>query len=163
MTVAGIDLSTHAIDVVAVDEDTDAATWHRFPLSGHDAFERARDVWPALLEGGIVGLMEDVVACGIEQPRGHHGTVHIARVQGAVLASLPRRLLVQPWNPSEWRKACGLPGNASKRAVWEFVIDNEPDGNRGWSVLEDWPQDACDAYCIALATRSLLHRSEAAA
>jgi hypothetical protein len=25
-------------------------------------------------------------------------------------------------------------------------------------MFDDWPQDACDAYCIALATRTLLER-----
>jgi Holliday junction resolvasome RuvABC endonuclease subunit len=57
---------------------------------------------------------------------------------------------VQPWIPSAWRKTVGLPGNASKGDVANFV----------WRTADAheiaraaWPQDACDAYCIALATR----------
>jgi Holliday junction resolvasome RuvABC endonuclease subunit len=57
--------------------------------------------------------------------------------------------LVQPWIPSAWRKTVGLPGNAPKdeihmwvTALWDNALDRY-----------NWPQDACDAYCIALATR----------
>jgi hypothetical protein len=66
------------------------------------------------------------------------------------LSCVPARLLVHPLVPSHWRKTVGLPGNASKSAVKAFIP------TRSWNV--DWPQDACDAYCIALATRTLLER-----
>jgi hypothetical protein len=156
--IAGIDYSTRAVDVVLLDEDTDAATWHRFELVGADAFDRARDVrramlsrpmpWEDRLSGDSSLFWDDVLACGIEDPRGFNsGSLY--RVQGAILACLPARLLVHPLIPSSWRKTVGLPGNANKQGVWEFA-DGKGKGH--------WPQDACDAYCIALATRTLLER-----
>jgi hypothetical protein len=150
MTIAGIDLSTKAVDVVLLDEDTDAATWHRFPLEGQDAFARARAVKYAMPNGSF---WDEVVAIGIEDPRGY-GAGSIYRVQGAILGELPGRTLVHPMVPSSWRKTVGLAGNASKAAVKEFVP------TRAWNV--DWPQDACDAYLIALATRMMIERTEAA-
>jgi hypothetical protein len=162
MSIAGIDLSTHAIDVVVLDEDTDAATWHRYQLVGDNAFDRARAVRAAMPGASF---WDDVLAIGIEQPRGHHGTVHIARVQGAILACIPTSKLVHPMNPASWRKTVGLPGNASKDAVAAWVrerrqaaYDHLPVG----IIAPPWPQDACDAYCIALATRTLLEHKDAA-
>lgn len=155
MHVAGIDLSTRAVDVVLLDEDTDVATWHRFPLEGRDAFERARHVRTAL-PGRTSGFWDDVLAVGIEDPRGY-GAGSLYRVQGAILACLPWGLLVQPWVPSAWRKQVGLAGNASKLDVWTFgarrlLKDKAP------GLYETWPQDAMDAYCIALATRQLIEK-----
>lgn len=150
MSVAGIDFSSRAVDVVLLDEDTDAAEWFRFPLEGAGAFDRARDVHRAMY--GTSVLWDEVLACGIEDPRGY-GAGSLYRVQGAILACLPAYLLVHPLIPSQWRKACGLPGNAPKGVVAAFV-DERDTGNMTPDIY--WPQDACDAYCIALATRSLI-------
>jgi hypothetical protein len=156
--IAGIDYSTHAVDVVLLDEDTDAASWHRFELAGMDAWERTRDVRHSL-HARASGLdWDNVVAVGIEDPRGFNAGA-LYRVQGAILACLPTRVLVQPWIPGQWRKAVGLPGNASKDAVAEWATWK---GGLGAKAVF-WPQDACDAYCIALATRSVLQRTEAIA
>jgi hypothetical protein len=155
--IAGIDYSTRAVDVVLLDEDSDAATWHRFPLEGSDAFERARSVRDVLYMPGSE-WWDEVLAIGIEDPRGFNAGA-LYRVQGAILACLPTRVLVQPWIPGQWRKAVGLPGNASKDAVAEWATWK---GGLGAKAVF-WPQDACDAYCIALATRSVLQRTEAIA
>jgi hypothetical protein len=144
--IAGIDYSTRAVDVVLLDEESDAATWHRFELQGDNAFDRARSVRRAMW--GWNGW-DDCLAVGIEDPRGYNaGSLY--RVQGAILSRIPILTLVHPLVPSHWRKTVGLPGNASKSAVKAFIP------TRSWNV--DWPQDACDAYCIALATRTLLER-----
>lgn len=149
MAVAGIDYSTRAVDVVLLDEDSDAASWVRFELEGQDAFERARSVRDPdrlVRHAAQSWMWDDVVAVGIEDPRGYNAGA-LYRVQGAILACIPRDKLVQPWIPSAWRKAVGLPGNASKEHVRQYLVgDKRP----------DWPQDACDAYGIALATRTLL-------
>lgn len=156
--IAGIDFSTRAVDVVLLSEDSDAATWHRFELHGDGAFDRTRSV-ALSVPGAGHSFWDDVLAVGIEQPRGNHGVVHMARIQGAVLTRIPTDKLVHPINPSDWRKTVGLPGNCSKDEVrmwvtglWDGALDRY-----------DWPQDACDAYCIALATRSLLQHDEKAA
>ena len=144
--IAGVDYSTHAVDIVLLDEDTDAATWHRFPLAGRDAFERARYVRLAMPGGSF---WDDVLAVGIEEPRGYNSGA-LYRVQGAILARVPLDKLVQPLGPSEWRRRVGLSGNASKEDVRVLV--------KAAAFLEriGWEQDACDAYCIALATRSMI-------
>jgi hypothetical protein len=154
--IAGIDYSTLAVDVVLLDEDSDAATWHRFELKGQDAFERARGVRPKM-PSPTDEFWDPILAVGIEQPRGNHGTVHLARIQGAVLACIPRRLLVHPLNPASWRKTVGLPGNASKSDIQEFAVNTLLAGGMP-GTTPVWPQDGYDAYCIALATRTLLER-----
>lgn len=151
MNVCGIDFSSHAVDLVLLDETTEAATWHRFELRGADAFDRARDVRPAVPGGAF---WDDVIAVGIEDPRGYNAGA-LYRVQGAILAQIPVDKLVQPWIPSAWRKTVGLPGNASKDAIGLYVWERV-------TAAEVWPQDACDAYCIALATRTLLQVGAAA-
>jgi hypothetical protein len=156
--IAGIDFNTRNIDIVLLDEDTNNAEWHRFDvtedaLTGEttgDAFDRARRVKTAL---PTTNWWENkgVIAIGLEQPRGHHGITPLFRMQGAILACLPTRILVTPWNPSSWRLECGLKGNAPKKDVaWhalQQLVDQQ--GAR-------WPQDAFDAYCIASATRNVI-------
>jgi hypothetical protein len=154
--IAGIDYSTRAVDVVLLDEETDAATWHRFELEGKDAFDRTRAIRD-LFAGAPLSFRdkwEAVLAVGIENPGGKVGTGAMYRVQGAILTKIPRGTLVQPFPPASWRKTVGLPGNASKDAVAEWATWK---GGLGAKAVF-WPQDACDAYCIALATRTLLER-----
>jgi hypothetical protein len=93
---------------------------------------------------------DDIIAVGIEDPRGHNAGA-LYRIQGAILAQIPARVLVQPFIPSEWRRINGLPGNCPKAAITERSFELAPR-----SYLGDWPQDAHDAHLIALATRSLL-------
>lgn len=166
MRVAGIDYSSHAIDVVLVDlDDQQPPVWRRYDLVGQDAFDRTRYVRTAM-PFRTAPVWDDVLAIGIEHPAGKFGTGIMMRLQGAVLACLPSGVLVQPWTPASWRKAVGLAGNATKaqiaNEVYRTRCSNAP--NPGWypRTLEDWPQDACDAYSIALATRAAIVRSEAA-
>jgi hypothetical protein len=149
MSVAGIDFSSRCVDVVLLDEDSDAATWHRFELKGQDAFDRARDVRHSMpLRTG--GFWDQAIAIGIEDPRGYNAGA-LYRIQGAILACLPWQTLTHPLIPSSWRKTVGLAGNASKLAVAEWTIRHAP-----LEIADKWPQDAFDAYAIAYATRSLL-------
>lgn len=151
--VAGIDYSTHAIDVVLLDENgVEPPEWHRTELVGNNAFDRTRSI-----DNGVTSAWwDDMLAIGIEDPRGFNAGA-LYRIQGAILANIPDRILVQPWVPSEWRKAVGLKGNAPKAEVKSAVITWAWAGGSG-----EWPQDACDAYCIALATLRAI-RVEAAA
>lgn len=156
MNVAGIDYSTHAVDVVLVPYDAGGApSWHRFPLTGHDAFDRTRSVADVLPGRGSV-FWDDVLAVGIEEPAGRNPGF-LFRVQGAVLAGIPARMLVEKWMPSQWRKLVGLSGNASKHEVMLESVNDGLDHDRG-----AWPQDAHDAHLIALATRLAITREQAA-
>lgn len=144
--IAGIDFSSFHVDVVLIEEDdTRPPVWHRTSLAGVDAFDRCRR-----LQGDLLGehQWDDVLAVGIEEPRGHNPGV-LYRVQGAVLAHIPCWILAVPWVPSEWRKAVGLPGNASKSDVAGWAL-GQPDA-QVWRP--GTPQDAFDAYAIATATR----------
>lgn len=161
---AGIDFSTRSVDVVTVDEDTGAATWTTYPLSGADAFERTRNVADAI-PGRHSVFWDDVVAVAIEEPQGaQKATVaKLKAIQGAVLACLPAQLLVHQLRPSEWRKAVGLPGNASKADVMRWALQDIV----GPTVTVLYPpydvefsQDACDAYCLALAVGTLVETAE---
>ena len=152
MNVAGIDLSTHAVDVVLVPLDgNEPPEWRRYPLDGPSSFDRARTVRDAM-PPRTGGLWDNVLAVGIEDPRGHSAG-HAYRIQGAILSCLPASVLVQPWIPSAWRKAVGLKGNASKEDVVSWAL--------GYG--DDWPQDAYDAFAIAVATRDAITVGEAAA
>lgn len=158
----GIDLSTHAVDLVKLDEETDRAEWVRVPLVGKDAVERARS-YRAQTDGYTwrtfySEFWDDVLVVAIEDPAGRGDMRKLARVQGVVLATIPARIPVWLFAPSEWRRLCGIPGNASKNtiALWTAVRWE------GAELLEDAPQDACDAYAIAYACRALNETQEAA-
>ena len=153
--IVGCDFSTKAVDFVYLDEnDMEPPRWNRCHLEGADAWERTRELsrqpgWPSW-------MWDDVLAVGIEDPAGNHGTSYLYRVQGAILARIPRSILVQPWRPAQWRKAVGLPGNASKKDVFIASDDMLPED---WPL---WPQDAHDAHMIALATLLAITREKAA-
>ena len=156
MNVAGIDFSSHAIDVVLVDVDgRQPPRWHRYPLTGADAFDRTRSVANSMPERSSA-YWDNVLAVGIEHPAGKFGTGPLMRLQGAVLAQIPARMLVKAWPPGAWRKAVGLPGNATKGVVAWASIDLKT------GAESDWPQDAHDAHLIALATQHAITAQEAA-
>lgn len=158
--IAGIDYSTHAIDVVLIDEDGEQTPqWNRCHLEGADALERTREL---ARPGAIMltSLFDDVIAVGIEEPAGRNPG-RLFRVQGAVLARIPRDTLVTTWMPSQWRKAVGLPGNASKNDVAEFAMVHAQDRGADFT-LRDSGQDCLDAYCIALATLQAIEKQAAA-
>lgn len=152
MITAGCDYDTRAVYVVLFDEASESRAL-AFALDGDDAFERTRAVSRSLPpaswwdEAGVVAL-------GIEEPMAANPMMRqtiakLKAIQGAVLACLPASLLVQPFNAGEWKKAVGLPGNATKAAVSRYVHEDE----RG---DPSWTQDVCDAYCLALAVRPLV-------
>jgi hypothetical protein len=83
-------------------------------------------------------------------------------VQGAILACLPRELAVTELGPSEWRKRCGLPGNASKSEAARFALERWGQPGRwtpAWTIEQ---QDALDAFCLAWAVREMTSVGEAA-
>lgn len=160
VNIAGIDYSTRAVDVVLVPLDRGASNWHRFPLAGQDAFDRTRTV-ANVVPGRASVFWDSVLAVGIEHPGGTFGTREMTRVQGAILACIPDRLLVEPWPPAKWRTAVGMAGNASKLDVLKWVMANAFE--HGWKTDEKLlEQDACDAYCIALATRQAIRTTKVA-
>ncbi len=147
---AGIDFDTNAVHVCLLRNGSDNdVTYHRFDLHGHDAFERTRSI-SAALPLDAWWLAQDVIAIGIEEPMGPgHITAKLKAIQGGVLQCLPSSPLVHPLSPSQWRKAAGVSGGASKQQVQlharELLGENP-----------QWPQDAFDAYLLAIAVRNLI-------
>lgn len=159
MIVLGADVSTKAIDLVALELDTDQARWMHVPLGDGDLLERVRRVRRSVLD--VVGPdLDDTLAVGVERPAGRHGVWQVSMAVGALLQCFPPELLVTWWVPAEWRKAVGLPGNATKQELGEWSWRHW--GISGGSGPELPSQDAMDAYCVAYATRGVL-RTEAAA
>lgn len=160
MNVTGIDYRTGAVDVIRLDDDTDRAEWHRFELAGATAFERARTV-AALVPAGA--WWDDTYLCGIEETfsRTFNAATGLARVQGALLATIPLRVAVIPTPANEWQRVFLRlePGEklgdreARKAAVRRRCVE------LGFGDAPDLPQDAYDAYGIAWAVRELNRRA----
>jgi hypothetical protein len=160
--VVGIDFSTRAVDLVKYDIDLRLAPlWDDLELEGDDAWDRTftvADVVPSTAHS----YWDDVVAIGIEDPRGH-GAGRLYRVQGGIMARIPERLRSSTikLEPSKWRKIVGLPGNCPKSKVIVHVTD-DPYGaelvHRATRLEQQARRlsDGCDAFCIAKATASVL-------
>lgn len=170
MKTAGIDFSSFAVDLVTIDADSHAAEWRRYPLNGADAFDRTRHVRDAMPPRTAM-IWDDIEALAIEHPAGKQGTGVMMRLQGAILACLPRDLLVTPLPPSAWRKHVGLSGRASKEDVEKFAKTclgmrlgmasdpwRPPFTQMIYFTHESPSQDACDAFCLALAVSRLVER-----
>lgn len=160
MMVAGIDVSTFAIDVVWIDlDDLEAPHWCRYSMEGRDAWERCRDVGREF-PGASSEVWDETTAIGMEVAFGP-SSGDVNRCVGAVLSRLPQGILIERWSSSQWKKAVGLAGNAKKQQVMDHVLRIA--FGVGWKtdqkILE---QDACDAYCIALATRQAITTQQAA-
>ncbi len=153
---AGIDFSTFAADLVLIPEDS-APVWHRFELEGEDAFERTRSVRDVMPTRGW-WHDQGIVALGIEEPQGvaKSTVAKLKAIQGAVVACLPRDLLVHPMVPARWRTEVGLKGNATKEEIADFVAMRSGSffSEIPWDCSE-WSQDGFDAYCLALSVEKL--------
>jgi hypothetical protein len=154
VNVVGIDVSTRAVDMVKLPFDSNDAQWFRFEGAGRYAHDRILDMRGQLPRGE---WWDDVALVCIERAagRGTGAVIDIAVMTGLVISVIPARLPVWRMSPGEWRKECGMKGNATKADVAEWVQHDAPST---WS----WPQDACDAFCIALAARAVNERQVAA-
>ena len=145
MRVAGIDTSSFHIDAAFIDLDTmELDLWMRWDLHGQDAWERCRSIATAV-PGPTAEIWDDVLAVGVEVAHGMSSGI-INRCVGAVLTRLPLETLVEPWNAPSWKKAAGLPGNASKAQIASYAVER--------IGYELGAQDAYDAWGLAMATVS---------
>lgn len=161
--ILGLDFDTRAVHAVLLDDDTDAARYVPIPIvDKRGSFEAARNVRAAMREGWFE--VDDVWLVGIEDSmyRSPQTVRALARVQGAILASLPRDLCVVPLAQQEWKRETVGFGNAKKPDVELWAL-NELLPTIYECGARHWPQDAFDAYAIARAARSLNARGIAAA
>lgn len=170
MNVIGADFSTRFVDFVKLPLEGHATPeWTRVELQPGGAFHATRTLRHALGQQALLGgWWDDVAVCYLERPYGRGESIHkLMRIQGALLACIPDRVVVDELAPGEWRKAVGLPGNATKEQVAKFAYDTlavtvghlNHAGAECWCC---WPQDGFDAYSIALAGRAMCEKGVAA-
>jgi hypothetical protein len=148
--VAGIDFSTRRIDIVLLDEDSDRATPHPYDLPRDGAFLAALAVKDVLPQRSW-WEEQQVVSIWLELPwaRFLKSVAPLMRMQGALLAVLPRELVAGELAPDTWKALTVGKRQASKPEVAEWVLGRWVD--QPGAVT----QDACDAYAIAWAGRGL--------
>lgn len=155
-SVVGIDLSTKALDLVKLPEETNDALWERADLEGQDAWARTltiRDALPAS------EWWEDVYLVAIEAPYGRMqgGTqAKLNRVVGAIVSALPASLR-QPnrcWivRPDEWKTELGLKKKPTVEDVERLLPGCTLEGMQSTLWLHG-AQDQWDALCLALFAR----------
>lgn len=152
--IAGIDLSTRAIHICSLPEDTNAAQLHvvRLDTERGDQITRVRrlrDRMPARTAWRDAGI----TLIAIERPYSHIAATlaPMMLVFGAILQLLPADVPLLELSPPEWRKECGLPqrGDRVKPAAIEFARDL-------WSspppAIDD---NVADCFCVAWAAREI--------
>ena len=155
-TVAGFDYDSNGIFCVLVDEET--GTWSGtivcdLACGPGDAVRRAqrvRDLMPA--RGAWVD--SGVVAIGIESTfsQNFKATASLARVQGAIVACLPRDLPIRL-----------LTANGRQTPGWKILTVGQTNATKpdvkAWAIDHGAPpglvQDQYDAFAIARATRRI--------
>ena len=147
--VAGIDFSTHAVDVVLLpwEEDTDGARWIHVELRGTGAREEMRWFYACLrVPSGLSERIEwrQVAMCAIEKPVGP-GSRRLLPLMGAIAHAVPPASAPAPIPPQQWKLLFCDDGRASKEDV--------ADRARSLDFPADWPQDAYDALGVAWAWR----------
>lgn len=157
MTVLGIDYSTKAIDLVMLDDDSDAARHHRIDLRGRPAdplhaARRVRERFPrrSWFEEHGVWL------AAIERPYGHPATLTaLMRIQGAICAMLPPELELVEMHAAVWLAAIASDGlehvpKIPRKSLERKHLARDAANRHGfYSPL----LDATDAYGIAWAAR----------
>lgn len=148
--VLGIDVSSFAIDLVRLDENTQDAHWDRIMLLGDTPFERLQSVQVLMPN---TAWYDDIYLAAIETPKTRfmNSAGALFPVYGAVVARLPQSLVVWDVHPKTWRRSLGLGGNAPKEAVRLAVELLAPDFCDSW--MAELPQDAFDAYAVAYHAR----------
>lgn len=160
MTVAGIDFSTKAVDIVLLDDDTDQAEWFRYEIADERGALWACRNLRLIFPGGSFFESRGVWLVGLEQPysQSRDTAKKLGMVAGAIAARLPTDLTVIQTDPNEWHRIFTGNAKAGKEQIAERAR-----GQRGYPDSE-WPQDAYDALGIAYAVRWLnQHAIEGAA
>lgn len=151
--IGGIDLSSRALHICVLDEDTNEAKVHvvRLDLERGGAttrIRRMRDLMPARKAWDDNG----VTLIALERPIAVHSNVPLM-VYGALLQLIPPDMPVLELRANDWRRECSLPTRGDrtklKNAAKAFA-------RQCWAnapvAIDD---DVADAFCIAWAAREL--------
>ena len=157
MRIAGFDISSFAVDIVLLDENSDQAEWHRIALDGATPFDRARAL-RLLFPGRSFWEDAGVYLAGFEDPysRQSHTAKALGLVTGAAATLLPSQLPTVQTAPAEWKRIFTGNPNASKHDVWDRCMELFPP-QRDEANAFAWAgnNNASDAYGIAWAVRAL--------
>ena len=145
----GIDISTKAIDIVALDENHDKAIWWRLFLDGPDAFTRCRQI-PTI---DFVHVFDNAYLVAIERPFVRRGQDVIRLAQGVLLGRIPSTLPVWEVSPSQWKNHAKIPMR-QKPDARTFAVE--------WALPVEY-QDTYDAVGVAMYARDTNARGIAAA
>lgn len=167
MRIAGIDVSTHAVDVVTIALDgPHNPDWRRADLEHHGkdtSWTTVGRVKRAMVAADLIGsYWDDIAMCYFEDPFSHGAATGkaLGLITGAVRTILPDRLQdrCERLRPTEWRGLVGMPAKATKDMVVLRALDlmGSPHDHD-----PHWPQDAYDAYLVAVAGRTLCHKAAA--
>lgn len=162
--IAGIDLSSRALHICTLHEDTNHADIHvvRLDLQRGDATTRARrlrDLMPAR----TAWADQNTTLIALEKPffHGHQGLVPLLLVYGGLLQLIPPDMPLLELRADDWRRECSLPTRGDKtllkKAAQRFARDVWADPP---AALDD---NTADAFCIAWAAREIDIRASAEA
>lgn len=147
--VVGIDLSSHYIDLIRLDETHPHAEWTRIRLDGGSSWDRTRRI-PQRMPRHT--WWDTCYLTAIERPYGpsRRAQAVLMRVQGAVLASIPAAVQVWEVAPDEWKRPLGIK-TSEKPTLEQFP------GIRltRFGCVDELAQDALDALGVALWAREL--------
>jgi hypothetical protein len=145
--VLGVDLSTKAIDLVALDEDNPAMCEHRRVELPDPWWNTARWMRSLLRVASIPTWLEErnVYLVGVERPYGpsRQAIASLHTVMGALIASLPPQVTAFEVSPADMRRELGLPGNCPKEQMRREVTRRMPHLT--------WTDDAYDAWAAGYA------------
>jgi hypothetical protein len=160
--IAGIDLSSHALHICTLDDDTNHATVHvvRLDLQRGDAqtrIRRMRDLMPARTSWADAG----VTLIAIERPIAIHSSVPLM-VYGALLQLIPPDMPLLELRADDWRRECLLPIRGEKSKLKKASIDY---ARAVWTnAPPTFDDNVAESVCIAWAAREIdIRRQEEAA
>jgi hypothetical protein len=156
--VLGVDLSTKAIDLVALDEDNPARCEHRRVTLNSPWWDAAISMHSRLLAERVYPWIRDrdIYLAGVERPYGPHrqAIASLHTVLGAVLCCF-NRLSITAFevSPADMRRELGLPGNCAKERMHHEVLSTGAFQGQGFL-----PLDALDAWAAGHAALRINER-----
>jgi hypothetical protein len=165
--IAGLDISTRAIHVCELPEDTNAATLHvvRLDTERGDALTRVRrlrDRMPARAAWKDAGC----TMIAIEQPFSTGpGIAPMMAVYGALLQLFPVDLPLVQLRADDWRAECGIPIRKPRDAGSDWHKRRAVELARElWTDPPVFDDNGAEAFLIAWAAREMdIRRGRAAA
>lgn len=164
--IAGLDISTKAIHICSLPEDTNEAQLHvvRLDTERGDVTERIRRLRDRMPSRGA-WRDEGYTLIAIERPYFAAQSIGpMMAVYGALLQLFPANMPLLELKSDEWRKACGL-RLRKRRDEGSDVLKRESVAfaREQWRDPPPLDHDAAEAFAIAYAAREIDLRREAAA